>query len=178
MIGILCLGVFRYFGEALGIVVFDNETAGSFIAQMSFLCPFLYLSVTLGSIINGLGKTEITFFHSLCSLAVRLGIVFFVMPKAGITAYFYGLLASEFLLTALHLSFLCRTAGLKMNLAEWVLKPAFTLLPVCMTTVTLQTLLNNKTHLPELAIYLLAGAWFVCSFLGIVFWWSEKDQDN
>ena len=175
VIGILCLGVFRYFGEALGVMVFNNETAGNFITQMSFLCPFLYLSVTLGSIINGLGKTEITFFHTLCSLAVRLGVVFFVMPKNGITAYFYGLLASEILLTALHLGYLCRTAGLKMNLTEAVLKPAFTLLPVCFSTSALQNWLNIKTHLPELAVYLLTGAWFVCSFLGVVFLWSEKN---
>lgn len=175
VIGILCLGVFRYFGKALGIVVFDNGTAGNFITQMSFLCPFLYLSVTLGSIINGLGKTEITFFHSLCSLGLRLSVVFFVMPKIGITAYFYGLLASEMLLTALHLGYLCRATGLRMNLIESVLKPAFTLLPVCISTSALQNWLNMKTHLPELAIYLLAGVWFVCSFLGVIFLWSEKD---
>lgn len=177
IIGILCLGVFRYFGKALGIVVFDNETAGGFITQMSFLCPFLYLSVTLGSIINGLGKTEVTFLHTLCSLAVRIGTVYFMMPKIGITAYFYGLLASEILLTALHLGHLCRTAGLKMDLTESVLKPAFTLIPVCFSTSALQNWMNIKTHLPELAVYLLAGAWFVISFLGIMALWSEKSTD-
>lgn len=175
VIGILCLGVFRYFGEALGVVVFDNETAGSFIAQMSFLCPFLYLSVTLGSIINGLGKTEVTFIHSLCSLGLRLGVVFFVMPKIGITAYFYGLLSSEILLTGLHLGYLCRTTGMKLNLAEAVLKPAFALVPVCLTTALIQTFLHTKTHLPELAVYLLAGAWFVCSYLGLMVMFSAKE---
>ncbi|MBQ8813947.1 MAG: polysaccharide biosynthesis protein [Lachnospiraceae bacterium] len=178
VIGILCLGIFRYFGEALGVVVFNNETAGSFITQMSFLCPFLYLSVTLGSIINGLGKTDVTFYHTLCSLAIRLSVVFFVMPKIGITAYFYGLLGSEIVLTALHLRYLCRTTGLRMNLTEAVLKPTFTLLPVCLSGSALQTLLNTKTHLSELTVYLLTGAWFVCSYLGIIALWSEKDTDD
>lgn len=177
-LGILCLGIFRHFGGALGTVIFHSEQAGSYITQLSFLCPFLYLSVTLASIINGLGNTKITFIHTLLSLSVRLGVVFFVMPSLGITAYFYGLLISEILLTALHLWFLYRTASVQINLSESVLKPSTTLVPVTLTAAALEQLLNTKTHLTDLPIYLLSGAWFVCSFLGIVYLWSEKDSDK
>lgn len=178
-LGILCLGVFSFFGEALGVVVFESETAGKFITQMSFLCPFLYLSVTLGSIINGLGKTNVTFLHSLISLGIRLAVIIFVMPRLGITAYFYGLLASEILLTGLHLGFLHRTFGLRLDLYETVLKPALVLLPVCFTTAILQNFIEAKRNLPEIAGYLLAGVWFVCSFLLLSYlWYSPEETDQ
>lgn len=177
-LGILCLGIFCYFGEPLGIVVFGNETAGKFIRQMSFLCPFLYLSMTLGSIINGLGKANITFVHSLLSLGVRLSVILFGIPKLGISAYFYGLLASEILLTGLHLGFLHRSFGLNLDLYEYVLKPAFLLLPVCVTTAALQTFLRTKNSLPEIAGYLLAGAWFVCSYLLLSCLFSDRKETS
>ncbi len=175
-LGILCLGVFSFFGEALGEVVFESETAGRFITQMSFLCPFLYLSMTLGSIINGLGKTNVTFIHSLLSLGVRLFVITFVMPRLGITAYFYGLLASEILLTGLHLGYLHKTFGLRLNLYEYVLKPAFILLPVCFTTALWQNIIRSKNNLPEIAGYLLAGVWFVCSFLLLSYLWYSPEE--
>lgn len=178
-LGILCLGVFSFFGEALGLVVFDSVTAGRFITQMSFLCPFLYLSMTLGTIINGLGRTNVTFVHSLLSLGVRLAVIIFIMPHRGITAYFYGLLASEILLTGLHLRFLHRSFGLRLDLYEIVLKPALVLLPVCFTTAILQNFIEAKRSLPEIADYLLAGVWFVCSFLLLSYlWYSPEETDQ
>lgn len=175
-LGILCLGVFSFFGEALGVVVFDSETAGRFITQMSFLCPFLYLSMTLGTIINGLGKTNVTFIHSLISLGVRLAVIILIMPHLGITAYFYGLLASEILLTGLHLGYLHRSYHLKLNLYEYVLKPAFILLPVCFTTAILQNIIRTKNNLPEIVGYLLAGVWFVCGFLLLSYLWGSPED--
>jgi len=176
-LGILCLGIFSFFGEALGSVVFGSETAGKFITQMSFLCPFFYLSMTLATIINGLGKTNVTFVHSLLSLAIRLVVIIFVMPHLGITAYFYGLLASEILLTGLHLSYLHRSYGLRLDLYEYVLKPCFILLPVCFTTALIQTFIQANRNLPEIAGYLLAGVWFVCSFLLLSYLWNSPEED-
>lgn len=54
--GILCVGLFTRFGPALGETFYHNADAGRFIQILSWLCPFLYLSTTMGSILNGLGE--------------------------------------------------------------------------------------------------------------------------
>lgn len=80
---------------------------------LSFICPFLYLSSTLSSILNGLGKTNLTFAYSVASLLLRLAFVFFAIPLYGIKGYLWGMLASQMLqtllctLSALHLSLRC-----------------------------------------------------------------------
>ena len=51
--GILCIGVFTLFGAELGVGVFQNPTAGIFMQILAWLCPFLYLATTMGSILNG-----------------------------------------------------------------------------------------------------------------------------
>lgn len=125
--GILCVGIFVLFGHALGNRVFQNETAGHFIRILAWLCPFLYLSTTMGSILNGLGRTRNTFFYHTITLLIRIGFVWFGIPKIGILAYLWGILASELLLAML--SFMRVKALVPFSWSAWELigKPCFAL---------------------------------------------------
>ena len=73
--GILCVGIFSVFGRRLGAEVFKEPQAGSFILVLAWLCPFLYLATTAGSVLNALGKTHVTFLHNLASLLLRLSFI-------------------------------------------------------------------------------------------------------
>ena len=44
---------------------FSKREVGVFLRILSFLSPFLYLETTLGSILNGLGKTSLVFSRTL-----------------------------------------------------------------------------------------------------------------
>lgn len=126
--GILCIGIFTEFGELLGSTVFRNSEVGSFITILAWLCPFLYLATTMGSILNGLGKTTVTFSHNFLSLLVRLIFVFFGIPKFGIHACLGGMLAAEIMLVLLHYFSLYRLTGFTPNAWETIVKPVFCLL--------------------------------------------------
>ena len=127
-LGIFCIGVFTVFGDALGLQIFKSQDAGSFIQILAWLCPFLYLATSSGSILNGLGKTKLTFFHHLISLLVRIAFVWFGIPEFGIRACLWGMLASEILLALLHVLALRRIVPCDWN--AWILigKPVFCLL--------------------------------------------------
>ena len=126
--GILCVGLFTRFGPALGETFYHNADAGRFIQILSWLCPFLYLATSSGSILNGLGKTKLTFFHHLISLLVRIAFVWFGIPEFGIRACLWGMLASEIFLALLHVLALRRIVPCDWN--AWILigKPVFCLL--------------------------------------------------
>ena len=127
-LGIFCIGIFTVFGEALGLQIFKSQDAGSFIQILAWLCPFLYLATSSGSILNGLGKTKLTFFHHLVSLLIRIAFVWFGIPEFGIRACLWGMLASEMLLALLHILALRRIVPCDWN--AWILigKPVFCLL--------------------------------------------------
>lgn len=93
--------LFLLSGKFLGRILYQNELAGTFIMILSFLCPLMYIASTLNSILNGLGKTGLTFLYSMISLLVRLAFVFFVIPILGIYGYLWGLLASQLVQTLL-----------------------------------------------------------------------------
>ncbi len=95
LLGIGCMLVFLIGGKPAGIYLFDSPLAGHFIITLSFICPFLYLSSTLSSIINGLGKPSAVFIINVISLLIRLAFVFFTIPQVGISGYLWGILASQ-----------------------------------------------------------------------------------
>ncbi len=125
--GILCIGIFTVFGDNLGVEVFKNQDAGTFISILAWLCPFLYLATTMGSILNGLGKTTSTFLHNLISLLLRLLFVVFGIPVFGIRAYLWGMLCGELCLALLHLYRLRRLVDFSANVWEILVKPVFCL---------------------------------------------------
>lgn len=102
--GVLCTFVFLLFGNLAGSLLFDSKMAGSFILTLSFICPFLYLSGTMSSILHGLGHTVPTFCFSVIALVIRLLFTFFLVPAAGINGYLWGLLLSQLLMTFLNYS--------------------------------------------------------------------------
>ena len=127
-IGILCIGIFTVFGEELGITVFKNQDAGTCITILAWLCPFLYLATTMGSVLNGLGKTNITFLHNFTALSIRLLFVFFGIPCCGILAYLWGMLASEILLVIMHACSLRKLTACSYDAWNALVKPACCLL--------------------------------------------------
>ncbi|WP_077609495.1 polysaccharide biosynthesis protein [Clostridium sp. Marseille-P2415] len=123
-VGILCIGIFTLFGNDLGISVFKDKTAGSYMTILAWLCPFLYLVTTMGSILNGLGRTSVTFIQNAIALGIRLCFVLFGIPKFGILAYLVGTLASELLLAMMHVLTLRNKVDFVWNAWDMIVKPA------------------------------------------------------
>ena len=94
-LGFACTAFFLISGDFLGNFVFQEPRAGIYIRILAWLCPFMYLSSTLGSILNGLGKVYQTFCISVISLVIKIGCLMLFVPKYGMEAYFATLLVSQ-----------------------------------------------------------------------------------
>ena len=97
-----CLG-FLILGPFIGNLIFANALSGTFIKTLSWICPFLYLSSTLNSILHGLGYPKLTFFLGLSGCIVRILFIYFGIPYWGISGYMYGLIASHIFMSLLAL---------------------------------------------------------------------------
>lgn len=101
LLGFGCMIFFLTFSELLGNLLFSSKEASSQIRALSFVCPFLYLSGMLNSILHGLGQTAITFIFSMISIVIRLLFIFYVIPRIGFAGYLYGILCSQICLDLL-----------------------------------------------------------------------------
>lgn len=108
--------------------MFHDQNAGFFIAALSWLCPFMYLASTMGSILNGLGKTSVTFFLNVTAMMIRLAFVLFAIPSFGILGYLWGMLASELILALMCCLSIRRLAYFPWDGANMIAKPALFML--------------------------------------------------
>ncbi len=81
----------------IGQYLFANSLAGVYVRTLSFICPFMFLSTTLNSILHGLGHPTATLMLNLSSCLLRIAVIWFFVPVYGIRAYLYGMLASQML---------------------------------------------------------------------------------
>lgn len=108
LLGSACCIFLLLFGQWIGYCLFTSRLAGNFIVTLAWMCPFLYTNTTLISIINGIGKTSLSFLFNTISLGIRIVSVFFAIPVLGVKGYLWGLLGSQFctfLLCILYLNF-------------------------------------------------------------------------
>lgn len=157
ILGILCTGGFLTYGEQIGRLLFNNEMSGSFIMTLAWICPFLYLSTTLNSILHGLGKMTTSSINNLIGLGIRILFVLFFIPKYGITGYLWGLLTSELAITVLSIFVLNRYTKLTYPLDNWVLKPVFSLMAALSCASVTSRLLKGLSLSSGLIGMLLSG---------------------
>lgn len=105
-LGLLCCLFFLLTGSFIGMLLFHSEMAGRFIITLSWICPFLYLGSTLVSIVNGLGKTTVTFLVNTVGILLRILGVFLLIPSFGIEGYLWALLSSQLVTCLLTLGYL------------------------------------------------------------------------
>ena len=154
ILGIFSLGIFFFYGNSMGILLFRSQEAGNFLRTLAFLCPFLYLDSTLSSILTGLGKTKAVFVQNISGLGIRIAFVWFAVPSQGIKGYLSGLLASEILTTFLRLTSLYREVHFSFYAVPALLFPAGAMLTAAGCTFPVHHLLD-ALGLPPLAVLFL-----------------------
>ena len=102
----LIIGIFSslfllFFGNWSGQFLFQSATAGELLFQFALLCPFIYLSACLASIMNGLGLAGKNLLYSIISIAIRIICILTLVPQIGLTGYMWGMMLSYLLQTGL-----------------------------------------------------------------------------
>lgn len=123
LIGILSMGLFISFGNQLGLAVFHNEFAGSLLVILAWLCPFLYLTTTLSSIINGLGLAHLTFINSVIGLITRILLIIYLIPKNGMKGFLISMLIGQLVITFFDGYVVIKHIRPKFQASELLLKP-------------------------------------------------------
>lgn len=100
ILGLFSTLFFLTTGSFIGRVIFGNTLSGTFIVTLSWICPFLFLSTTLGSILHGLGQPLIPFLLNLGGSIIRIVSIFYFVPLYGIRSYLFGMLISQLFLSA------------------------------------------------------------------------------
>lgn len=97
LIGFASCLFFFAFSNTIGKLLFQSPTTSTYLKVLCWICPFLYTNTTLSSIINGLGKTVITFLINCLGISIRILSILIFIPRIGMNGYLWSLLASQIL---------------------------------------------------------------------------------
>lgn len=100
-IGLFSTSFLLFFGKWTGRVVLSSDTAGELLFQFALLCPWIYLSSTLASIMNGIGKATANMIHTIVCSGIRIGCILLLVPHIGLKGYMWGMMASYLLQTGM-----------------------------------------------------------------------------
>lgn len=99
LLGLVFTILFLLSGSWLGSHLFHNHLAGVFIKKLSWLCPLMYITNLLSSILHGLGNAGQVLFVNLLACLIRISMIWFLVPLYGISAYLWGILLSHIFTT-------------------------------------------------------------------------------
>lgn len=95
ILGLICTFGFLLTGNWIGTHLFHNTLAGTYLETLCWICPFIFLGSTLGSILHGLGRATTTLVINLSSSLLRIAFIYFGIPVIGLKAYLWGMLVSH-----------------------------------------------------------------------------------
>lgn len=131
IMGIMSTFLFIFYGAKMGGIIFDEPSVQWFVNVLAWLCPFYYLTTTLGSILNGLGRTTLTCVHNIAGILLRIGFLVVLVPKIGIEGYLFGLLISQISVCIAHYICLNHMFHIGINPKEHIVVPfAFSLISI------------------------------------------------
>jgi len=161
IIGIISTGLFIIFGQDLGNAVFHNKASGDYLIILAWLCPFMYLTTTLSSIINGLGKAHITFVNSILGMAFKIILIVFLIPSRGITGYLIALLFGQLIITGLDTFAVIKYVHFNMDSINSLIKPGIVVTFSAFIVNASYDYLKKMTHINEV-LFLLTFCLLLC----------------
>jgi stage V sporulation protein B len=161
IIGIISAGVFIIFGRDLGNTIFHNEQAGSYLVVLAWLCPFFYLTTTLSSIINGLGKAHVTFVNSVVGTLCKILLIVILIPIRGISGYLIALLIGQLIITGLDTFTVMRNVHFSMDAINSIVKPGMIVLLAGFLMKESYEYIKKMTHINEV-VFLLTFCFLLC----------------
>lgn len=106
LFGVLSTAVYYCILGDIGAIIFAEPLVKDFTRLLSWLCPFMYLSATMNSILNGTGKTTATCLMNTIGILVRLCALIAFVPVHGLIPYLYAILLSRVMICIMQLIYL------------------------------------------------------------------------
>lgn len=150
-LGFFVLCAYSTFAAELSRFVYDAPQISPMLHILSLLIPVMFMDSVSCGILNGLGKQPSLLGYSLADSAIRLCLIYILIPRFGIGSLIFIIIASNLFTFSLTSGKALKLTGVSFELFGWLVKPcisaAFTVFIVysifnmTVATVTRETLI-------------------------------------
>ena len=104
LLGLIASLCFYIFGEAICSFAFKSKEAGKLLKKLCLLCPLIYTSGNLTSVLNGIDKALFALTANIIAITIRIAFNLFLVPRYGLNAYALGMFVSYMILNLIMLT--------------------------------------------------------------------------
>lgn len=124
LFSIFVTAVFLAFSHSLGLLFYQSEQAGVLLRIFAPLVPLFYLDSVVDGILKGLDQQLHSMKYNFSDSAIRVALIFFLIPLTGSRGYICVLFFSTIFNATLSIHRLIKVAQVEIRFLDWVLKPA------------------------------------------------------
>lgn len=128
MFSFLVMGFFWCFANELNSLIYPLYDISFYIRLLCPLIILMYIDNIVDSILKGLDKQVSVMGINIVDLLSSISLIYFLLPFYGIKGYIIVLFVSEFVNGFLSLILLIKQTHLKIDFANWIMKPFFSIL--------------------------------------------------
>lgn len=155
LFGFIFAAVFFFCGDGLGEIIYRDRSVGALIKTLAPLVPFMYLDSISDGILKGLDQQATTFRNSVSDSAVRIVLIFFLLPIYRESAFIWIMYLSNAYTCILNLVRLLRVSGAKIKIFRRILLP-------CLLAISVTFCFSSFSRLFNFS--LLLNTVFICLF--------------
>ena len=137
LFSILITGIFIFFANDLGLLIYGDTQPGLYIRILAPVIPLMYLDSVVDGMLKGLNEQLRYMSYNLIDSTVRVILIFFLLPICGIKGVIIVIFVSEILNSTLSIARLIKVTTLHFQTANWILKPALSIAVPGLTLVLL-----------------------------------------
>ncbi len=157
-VGSVLIGcLFTVFGRPLGRLLYGDDMVGLLLQILGPLTPVMYLDSVATGMLKGINEQVHSLWYSVADSAVRITLIWLLLPRFGITGFLFVMLVSNLLTCLLSTHRLLVKSDTAMQWMRWVLCPLF----IAVLVGGGWTALAHTLCLPSGWSSLLAGIAFV-----------------
>ena len=132
--GIACAGAFALFSRSLGLLVYNSEEAGNYIAVFAVLVPLMYLDTTVDGMLKGLNEQLASMKYNIIDSAISVFLVYTLLPVMGINGYIVCVFITELVNDVLSFSRLMSVTKIKIPIYRTLISPVLSVIGACTAT--------------------------------------------
>lgn len=126
LLGAVCIGgLFTFWGRQLGGLLYHDDTVGLILQILGPLTPIMYLDSAASGMLKGLGQQVHSLGYAVADSAVRIVLIWLLLPRYGLCGFLFVMLVSNVLTAFLSTHRLLEVSGAAIPWGRWLLCPAF-----------------------------------------------------
>ena len=133
----LIAGLLFTFAKPLCAVFFPSAPTSGYLRALCPLIPLLYLDQIVDSILKGLNQQVASMKYNMADAAMRVLLVFFLVPVSGMRGWLFMLYAGTIFNASMSAARLIKVSHVLINWRVWLVRPLIAVVISCLLSAFL-----------------------------------------